>query len=188
MDLTDYANAALKPPEEFLRRFFSTVVKDDPYYYERIGALLFGIVTPDRVLLTDLCRASFVRPDPDRLGQVKGGDKAVEYDRKAYDAYVKDNEDWTWQRMKQCAGGVIVTLGDIAEKGLLAMFRRQGYTLSIPTAPLPRDHLHPGVRPEPLRHRLGHPIREQGHRLPALQVHQDRAIRVPFPQGEIVHP
>jgi hypothetical protein len=32
MDLTDYANAALRPPEEFLRRFFSTVVKDDPFF------------------------------------------------------------------------------------------------------------------------------------------------------------
>jgi hypothetical protein len=42
--------------------------------------------------------------------------------------------------------------------------------------------------PEPLRHGLGRPIREQGDRLVALQVHEDGAIGVPFPQGEIVHP
>ncbi len=60
--------------------------------------------------------------------------------------------------------------------------------LGIRTRPIPRDHLHPGVLPEPLRHGLGGALREQGHGLAALQVHQDRAIGVPFPQGEIVHP
>ena len=42
--------------------------------------------------------------------------------------------------------------------------------------------------PEPLRHGLGRPIREQGDRLVALQIHEDGAIGVPFPQGEIVYP
>ena len=41
--------------------------------------------------------------------------------------------------------------------------------------------------PEPLRHGLGRPIREQCDRLAALQIHEDGAIGVPFPQGEIVH-
>ena len=60
--------------------------------------------------------------------------------------------------------------------------------LGIRTRPIPRNHLHPGVLPEPLRHRLGGAFREQGHRLAAFQVDQDRAIGVPFAQGEIVHP
>ena len=42
--------------------------------------------------------------------------------------------------------------------------------------------------PEPLRHGLGRPIREQGDRLVALQVHEDGAIGVPFPQSAIVSP
>ena len=41
---------------------------------------------------------------------------------------------------------------------------------------------------EPLGEGLGRAIGEQGHGLAALQIHQDRAIGVPFPQGEIVHP
>jgi hypothetical protein len=42
--------------------------------------------------------------------------------------------------------------------------------------------------PEPLRHGLGRPIREECDRLVAFQIHEDGAIGVPFPQGEIVHP
>ena len=60
--------------------------------------------------------------------------------------------------------------------------------LGIRARPIPGDHLHPWVLPQPLRHRLGGTIREQCHGLPALQVYEDRAIRVPFPQSEIVHP
>ena len=60
--------------------------------------------------------------------------------------------------------------------------------LGIGTGPIPRDDLDPGVFPQPLRDGLGGPLGEQGHGLPALEVHQDRAIGVPFPQGEIVHP
>jgi hypothetical protein len=61
-------------------------------------------------------------------------------------------------------------------------------TLRIRTRPIPRDDLPPGVLPQPLRHRLGGALREQGYRLPAFQVHQDRAIGVPFAQDEIVPP
>ena len=57
--------------------------------------------------------------------------------------------------------------------------------LGICTRPIPCDHLHARVLPQPLRDRLGGPLWEQGHGLVALQ---DRAIGVPFPQGEIVHP
>jgi len=60
--------------------------------------------------------------------------------------------------------------------------------LGIRARPIPRNDLHPWVLPQPLCDRLGGPLREQGHGLPALQVHQDRAIGVPFAQGEIVHP
>jgi hypothetical protein len=51
-----------------------------------------------------------------------------------------------------------------------------------------RNDLHPGVLPQPLRHCLGRAIREERHGLVALQIDQDRPIRLAFPQGEIVHP
>ena len=60
--------------------------------------------------------------------------------------------------------------------------------LGIGLRAVARHDLHSGVLPEPLRHCFGGPIWEQGHGLPALQVHEDRAIGVPFPQGKIVHP
>jgi hypothetical protein len=58
--------------------------------------------------------------------------------------------------------------------------------LRIRTRPIPGDDLHPGVCLEPLGDRLSGTIRQECHGLPALQVHQDRAIGVPFPQGKIV--
>jgi hypothetical protein len=41
--------------------------------------------------------------------------------------------------------------------------------------------------PQPLRHGVSDAIREQGHGLPTFQIHQDRAIGVPFPQGKVIH-
>ena len=58
----------------------------------------------------------------------------------------------------------------------------------IRTRPIPRDHLHAGVRPEPLRHRRGRPVWQQGNGLAALQVDEDRAVGVAFPQRPVVHP
>ena len=60
--------------------------------------------------------------------------------------------------------------------------------LGIGGRAIARDHLHPRMRLEPLGHGLGRPLREQRHGLPALQVHQDRAIGLPFAQRKIVHP
>ena len=42
--------------------------------------------------------------------------------------------------------------------------------------------------PEPLRQGLRRALWQERHGLAALQVHQDRAIGVPFPQGEAIHP
>ena len=60
--------------------------------------------------------------------------------------------------------------------------------LGIRTRPISCNHLHTRVLAQPLRHRFGGPLREQRHGLAALQVHQDRAIGVPFAQGEVIHP
>ena len=59
---------------------------------------------------------------------------------------------------------------------------------SIGTRAIARDDLHAGMLPEPLRQGFGRALWQQGHGLAALQVHQDRAIGVPFPQGEVIHP
>ena len=41
--------------------------------------------------------------------------------------------------------------------------------------------------PQPRGQGLGRTFRQQGHGLAALQIDQDRAIALAFPQGEIVH-
>src|SRR5439155_1238774 len=45
--------------------------------------------------------------------------------------------------------------------------------LGIGARPVPRDHLDPGMLPEPLGQRLSGAIRQQGHGLAALQIDQD---------------
>ena len=37
--------------------------------------------------------------------------------------------------------------------------------LGVRTCPIPRDHLHAGMRPEPLGHRRGRPVWQQGNGL-----------------------
>jgi hypothetical protein len=59
--------------------------------------------------------------------------------------------------------------------------------LGISGRPSAGNHLDPRMRPEPLRDRLGRPIWEQRHRLPTLQVYQDGAVGLAFPEGEVVH-
>ena len=130
IDPLDYRSA--KDAGEFLRKFISAVVVGDPAYYDPLAQLLSGIAPADYVLLTDLCRASFVRLDGTRA---LAGDAVVKSAPEVYAAYVRAGEDWTWQRIQQCAGRLIVTLGAVAEHALLEIFRRRGYVLSIPAAP-----------------------------------------------------
>jgi hypothetical protein len=59
--------------------------------------------------------------------------------------------------------------------------------LGIGARAIPRDPLYSWVLPQPLDQRVCSTIREEGHGLPALQIHQDRAIGLPFAQGEIVY-
>lgn len=53
---------------------------------------------------------------------------------------------------------------------------------------IPCDDLHARVGLEPLRERVALAVREQSDGLAALQINEDGAIRVAFPQGEIVYP
>jgi len=73
-------------------------------------------------------------------------------------------------------------------RDLRGVGRALACTLGIRARPIPRDDLHPGMLPQPLRDGLGGTIREEFHGLAACEIHQDRAIRMPFPQRKIVHP
>ena len=55
--------------------------------------------------------------------------------------------------------------------------------ISIGRRAVARDDLDPWMRAEPLGHRLGRPIREQGHGMVAFQINEHRAIGLAFPQS-----
>ena len=59
--------------------------------------------------------------------------------------------------------------------------------LGIGGRAIARDHLHSRMLQEPLRHGRSRAIREERDGLVALQIDQDRAIRVAFPEREVIH-
>ena len=61
-------------------------------------------------------------------------------------------------------------------------------TIFIGFGAVSRGDLHARVGAEPLGERVGVSILEAGDRSPLLQVHQDRAIRVTFPERPVIDP
>src|SRR6266851_8758869 len=59
--------------------------------------------------------------------------------------------------------------------------------LRIGTRPIAGDDLHTRMRLEPLRHRHGRALWQEGDGLAALQVDEERAIGVAFPQRPVIH-
>src|SRR6266446_2188525 len=59
--------------------------------------------------------------------------------------------------------------------------------LRIGTRPIAGDDLHTRMRLEPLRHRHGRALWQEGDGLAALQVDEDRAVGVAFAQRPVIH-
>jgi hypothetical protein len=127
MSLEDYLTAST--PSDFLKLFMEKVVRFDDVYYHGIKELLDGLVEPTAVGVLDLCRASFVRRGS---GVVSRRDEASEEVVKAawqiYTRYVESEQprEWTLRRIRESNAQVIITLGTIAEHGLLRLFASQG--------------------------------------------------------------
>ena len=118
LPLEDYcASARCQSPEMFQRKFVELVMQPDFSYYGPIQTLLQGIYAPRKVVLFDLCRASFV----ERSGEYKG-DKVVKLAPQRFEQYVLANSDWTWERITRTESSCIVALGTIAEHGILRLF------------------------------------------------------------------
>lgn len=69
-----------------------------------------------RVLLTDLCRASFVKLEAS--GSSASENLLAEH-AASFNAYVEANRDWHLARLRQWRGNVLVGLGRLATAGLL---------------------------------------------------------------------
>ncbi len=109
MPLREYANA--KTASEFGPRFLAHVIRPDASYYGKLRILLEGLVEPERLVLTDLCRASFVEASRNGFA---GGDEVVGCFRHEFDAWVAWGGDWTLSRIQSSGARVVVMLGEIA--------------------------------------------------------------------------
>ncbi|MGP8237283.1 MAG: hypothetical protein ACLQVW_18000 [Limisphaerales bacterium] len=145
LPLTDYADAkkaGVAGLVGFIARFKECVVDRDEDYYQPIlrDLLAASGCSLEDCCVTDLCKASFVQrgsgPDSGSRGD-KGDDYVVRNYWQQWIPYVAGLADggreaplpyrWLWQRMQNCR--VVVTLGTIAEYGVLKIFQ------SMVTAP-----------------------------------------------------
>jgi len=110
--------------EHFQRKFIEYVVANDSSYYGRIAALLCGYVPLENMVLMDLCRASFVRREGPTA--VTSGDLVIKAALGVYQSYVEAGADWTWQRLSHSHVRMVIALGKLAEKGMLANLRNNG--------------------------------------------------------------
>lgn len=116
-------------PYVFLNYFLEDVVIGDQSYYSPIQTLISSFCDLKKIVLFDLCRASFVcrddRMPPNRKD--KSNDRVTRDAKAIYAQYVESQivEDWTWRRITDCGAMCIVALGTIAEHGLLRLFNRK---------------------------------------------------------------
>ena len=122
MPLADYADAT--SASVFTRRFLHHVVRPDGTYYRCVRTLFEGLVVPQEMLVSDLCRASFVQAMGE--GRFRGGDEVVDAGKGLFDAWVDAGADWTLERLVQGPASVVVALGDVAWRSLHRIVRRDG--------------------------------------------------------------
>ncbi len=125
MPLSSYASA--RSAAEFGSRFLASVMRPDASFYGGLRELLGAIVEPERLVLTDLCRASFVEQRPDGIF---GGDEVVRRHSTVYDQWVDAGSDWTLRRVRESGAKVIVLLGGLAWRTFQRVARLGGATVS----------------------------------------------------------
>lgn len=122
MDLSDcFFDRGLK---HFQMKYLQNVVANDPAYYGPIADLLKGYVPLENIVLMDLCRASFVRRDSPT--KVVSGDSVIRAASALYQSYVDAGGDWTWRRLGNSNIRLVIVLGNLAEKHLLAFLEFHG--------------------------------------------------------------
>jgi len=93
------------------------VVDDDPSYYGKVLELLAAANVPlAGVVLTDLCRASFVAI---RDGRADSRQQVLIDHAARFNRYVVANATWHQRRLDAFGGTVIVALGHLAMRGVL---------------------------------------------------------------------
>jgi hypothetical protein len=105
------------PWSDFQQQYVRAVVDDDAAYYDKVQQLLQDAGLPrERVLLTDLCRASFVEIES---GGSSASETLLTTHARLFNAYVAANRAWHHRRLRAWQGTVLVGLGRLATAGLL---------------------------------------------------------------------
>lgn len=141
MPLADYVDA--RSASRFLSKFLESVVIPDTSYYSKIALLAGDLGTQQRVIIFDLCRASYTIRGSRKAGNDLDGaaeftfkntirnqrDEArANQSRRLFTAYVesKKQREWTLERLALSRARRIVTLGTIAEYGFLKLLWHSG--------------------------------------------------------------
>lgn len=121
----------------FQHDFLQQVATVDAAYYGPLPKLVEGVIGSDRLILMDLCRASFccrgTHPIHISRGNYEdqGGDGVVIANPQEFRRYAETPlaSRWLWQRMMMPTVKVIIALGFLAEHGLLRLFWQHGARL-----------------------------------------------------------
>ena len=109
----------------FQRRFVSRVMNGDAAYYGKVAELLLTAgVSLSRVVLTDLCRASFVKIEWNRADASEG---VLRSHAGHFARYVQANRPWHLRRIDASGAQVIVALGNLATWGVLDLLVGSGW-------------------------------------------------------------
>ena len=109
----------------FQRRFVSKVMNGDAAYYDKVAELLQRAgVSLSRVVLTDLCRASFVKIEGDRAD---ASEAVLRSHAGHFARYVCANRPWHLRRINASGVKVIVALGNLAAWGVLDLLMGSGW-------------------------------------------------------------
>jgi hypothetical protein len=129
----DYAGAS--SVADFQSRLFLPNVVNGMWgnnngHYSKIASLLqgSGYKTPEKVLVGDLCRASFVKRQTGQSGtrSDKADDAVINDNCALFTDYLIINNPWTSDRIKSSSARRIIALGSIAEHGLIRLFIQMG--------------------------------------------------------------
>ena len=135
--------------DAFVEYFVERVVEfDSGRYYDKIELLFQNLRKPTELILTDLCKGSFIkRRFNGAIRSDFGGDKVVcgthpdmSMAERAeapilFGKYADICENWTWNRLQSVGLRHITTLGKIAEHGLVRLLIRRGCDVRLHGAP-----------------------------------------------------
>ncbi len=110
----------------FQPRFACRVMEGDTAYYDKVRELLRGAGVPvSHIVLTDLCRASFVAIQG---GRAVASEQVLRSNADTFTTYVSANRRWHLRRIDDAQARVIVALGRLAARGVIHLLKGAGWS------------------------------------------------------------